>query len=124
MIMEDEMTSEGYNTHVYVEDQLRALPVRMYTDELSEVCSIQFGNSFTLNVVTPQDLIDLAADLDKFAEAAHELHYNKDRETWQEEARIQEKLVDRLLALDPATGDTEKPPGAASWKDPNDPINW
>jgi hypothetical protein len=95
----------------------------MYTDEHSEICSIRFGNSFTLNVVSPMDLIELARDLETFAQRAHDLHYNKDRETWLEAARIQEKLEDAGV-IEPVTGDTEKPPGAASWKDPNDPINW
>ena len=95
MTMEDEMTKEEtYDTHVYVESQSRALPVGMYTDEHSEVCSIRFGSSFTLNVVTPQDLLALAREIETFAQRAYDLHYNKDRETWLEAARIQEKLDD------------------------------
>ena len=130
MIMEDEMTKEEtYDTHVYVEGRRDARqPVGMYTDEHSEICSIRFGNSFTLNVVSPQDLIQLALELDTFAKRAYELHYGDEHPRMivmsEEMARIQEDMLARLLAFDPAIGDTEKPPGAASWKDPNDPINW
>ena len=122
MTMEDEMAKEEtYDTHVYVEGPAQRpqgrpgglgggpLPVGMYTDEHSEICSIRFGNSFTLNVVTPHDLIDLAQEIEDFGRRAVELHYNKDRETWLEAARIQEKLEDAGV-IEPVTGDTEKPP--------------
>ena len=67
---------ETYDTHVYVESQSRALPVGMHTDEHSEVCSIRFGSSFTLNVDDPQDLLELAREIETFAKRAHELHYD------------------------------------------------
>ena len=76
MTMEEGMTKEEtYDTHVYVEGRQRPLPVGMYTDEHSEICSIRFSNSFTLNVVSPQDLIDLAREIETFAKRAHDLHY-------------------------------------------------
>ena len=97
MTMEDEMTKEEtYDTHVYVEGRQRPLPVGMYTDEHSEICSIRFSNSFTLNVVSPQDLIALAQELDTFAKRAYELHYGVEEERaramTKEMARLQEKL--------------------------------
>jgi len=84
---------ETYDTHVYVEGRQRPLRVGMHTDENSEICSIRFGNSFTLNVVTPQDLIALAQELDTFAKRAYELHYEgRDDLVGEEMARIQEIL--------------------------------
>lgn len=69
---------ETYDTHVYVEGRQRPLPVGMYTDEHSEICSIRFSNSFTLNVITPQDLLMLAQELETFAKRAYELHYDEE----------------------------------------------
>lgn len=87
---------ETYETHVYVEGRQRPLPVGMYTDEHSQVCSIRFSSSFTLNVVTPQDLLELAQELETFANRAYELHYGAHkysaRAMTKEMARIQEKL--------------------------------
>jgi len=62
-------------TFVYTSDRIDACGVRMYTDKSSEVCTLRFGNSFTLPVVTPQDLIDLAHEILSFAEDAHDFHY-------------------------------------------------
>ncbi len=84
---------ETYDTHVYVEGRQRPLPVGMYTDEHSEICSIRFSNSFTLNVVSPQDLIALAQELDTFAKRAYELHYPDPGPSVGESiAQLQEKL--------------------------------
>ena len=85
---------ESYDTHVYVEGRQRPLPVGMYTDEHSEICSIRFSNSFTLNVVTPQDLLQLAQELETFAKRAYELHYG-------EADRILDLVEDRDLGKRP-----------------------
>ena len=85
---------ESYDTHVYVEGRQRPLPVGMYTDEHSEICSIRFSNSFTLNVVTPQDLLQLAQELETFANRAYELHYG-------EADRILDLVEDRDLGIRP-----------------------
>ena len=85
---------ETYDTHVYVEGRQRPLPVGMYTDEHSEICSIRFSNSFTLNVVTPQDLLQLAHELETFAKRAYELHYG-------EADRILDLVEDRDLGRRP-----------------------
>ena len=88
---------ETYDTHVYVEGRQRPLPVGMYTDEHSEICSIRFSNSFTLNVVTPQDLLQLAQELETFAMRAYELHYGEEptvykRPVGEVMAELQQKL--------------------------------
>ena len=83
---------ESYDTHVYVEGRQRPLPVGMYTDEHSEICSIRFSNSFTLNVVSPQDLIELAREIETFAKRAYELHYG-------EADRILDLVEDRDLGI-------------------------
>tara|TARA_R110002096_G_scaffold151767_3_gene314498 strand:+ start:53 stop:421 length:369 start_codon:yes stop_codon:yes gene_type:complete len=122
MIMEDEMIGkvETYNTHVDTGGRGWALPVGMYADEHSETCSIRFGNSFTLNVVSPQDLIELAQEIETFARRAYELHYgDSDVLRW---VRYDDPAVD--VGVEPVDDDTENPPAAACWKDPNDPINW
>ena len=85
---------ESYDTHVYIEGRQRPLPVGMYTDEHSEICSIRFSNSFTLNVVTPQDLLQLAHELETFANRAYELHYG-------EADRILDLVEDRDLGIRP-----------------------
>ena len=85
---------ETYDTHVYVEGRQRPLPVGMYTDEHSEICSIRFSNSFTLNVVTPQDLLQLAREIETFAQRAYELHYG-------EADRILDLVEDRDLGRRP-----------------------
>ena len=142
MTMEDEMAKkETYDAHVYVEDRREGpLRVRMYTDEHSEVCSIQFGNSFTLNVVSPQDLIEFAIELDKFAKRAYDLHYdddgmgdekgpNPEYSSW---SQIQKKLEDAgVVGLDlPYDPEDEVARTMAkeavsdpAWN-PNDPVNW
>lgn len=91
---------ESYDTHVYVDDRDRPVPVGMYTDEHSPVCSIRFGNSFTLSVVDPLMLETLICELQEFADAAHELHYGP-KPRWQrveplgeEMAQLQQKLED------------------------------
>ena len=95
MTMEEGMTKEEtYDTHVYVEGRQRPLPVGMYTDEHSEICSIRFSNSFTLNVVSPQDLLQLAQELETFANRAYELHYG-------EADRILDLVEDRDLGIRP-----------------------
>ena len=88
---------ETYDTHVYVEGRQRPLPVGMYTDEHSEICSIRFSSSFTLNVVSPQDLIELAREIDTFAKRAYELHYGEEptvykRPVGEVMAELQQKL--------------------------------
>ena len=107
MTMEEGMTKEEtYDTHVYVEGRQRPLPVGMYTDEHSEICSIRFSNSFTLNVVSPQDLIELAREIETFAKRAYELHYPQ---------ADPDPTVDRMM---------KGTVGGPQWKDPSDPVNW
>ena len=116
---------ETYNTHVSTGGPGWALPVGMYADEHSETCSIRFGNSFTLNVVSPQALIAFAQEIETFAKRAYELHYGgRDDLVGEEMARIQEILELHGGSSSPLDVDTENPPAAACWKDPNDPINW
>lgn len=62
-------------TFVYTSDRVDACDVRMYTSKSSEVCTLRFGNSFTLPVVTPQDLLMLAQEIETFAKRAHDFHY-------------------------------------------------
>jgi len=139
---------ETYDTHVYVEGRQRPLPVGMYTDEHSEICSIRFGNSFTLNVVSPQDLITLAQELETFGQRAMELHYGDDssrmRAMSEEMTRLQEKL-EGAGVIEPVDRDAEDDfvqagidareqqkaarmmkgtVSAGDWKDPSDPVNW
>ena len=61
---------------LYVEDRSQPIEVRMYTDEHSEVCRIQFGNSFTLSVLDPLDMRMFARVLTEFGNQAHDLHYD------------------------------------------------
>ena len=61
---------------LYVDDRGYPLEVKMYTDEHSEVCRIEFGNSFTLSVVTPVDMCNFARHLVEFGNRAHDLHYD------------------------------------------------
>ena len=69
-------------TYVYTDNSaLTPQQIKMTTDEHSEVCTIRFGNSFTLGVVSPQDLIALADEIDKFAKQAYELHNPEEFET-------------------------------------------
>ena len=135
MTMEDEMTKkELYDMHVYVEGRYQPLPVDMYTDEHSEVCSIRFGKSFTLNVVTPLDLLMLAREIETFAKRAHELHYGEEptgfrRPVGEAMADIQKKLDAWVEACkeeyDPEDTDPVRIMAEeAQWKDPNDPVNW
>jgi len=145
--MEDEMTKEEtYDTHVYVEDRDRPRPVGMYTDEHAEICSIRFSNSFTLNVVSPQDLIELAREIDTFAKRAYDLHYDDDgmgdekgpNPTYSSWSQIRKKLEDagvvglglphdpedevaRTMAEETMMKGTVSGP---VWKDPSDPVNW
>jgi hypothetical protein len=148
MTMEEGMTKEEtYDTHVYVEGRQRPLPVGMYTDEHSEICSIRFSSSFTLNVVTPQDLIELAREIETFAKRAYELHYPDPGPSVGESiAQLQEKLegfgvvepvsdaqINRTRARylreeeDDTTAEEAMMKGTVSgpvWKDPSDPVNW
>ena len=64
------------NALLYVDDRGYPLEVKMYTDEHSEVCRIEFGNSFTLSVVTPVDMCNFARHLVEFGNRAHDLHYD------------------------------------------------
>lgn len=67
-------------TNTYVDDRTRPFRVEMSSVEGSPVCTIRFGRSFTLNSVTPYDLMDLAHDLEAFAHQALQFHYGeKDR---------------------------------------------
>ena len=75
--MNKEVTQDSL---LYVDNKKRPLQVRMHTDENSEVCTIRFGNSYTLGVVTPQDLMALADDINEFAKQAYELHYTEEFE--------------------------------------------
>jgi hypothetical protein len=127
MTMEDEMTKEEtYDTHVYVEGRQRPLPVGMYTDEHSEICSIRFSNSFTLNVVTPQDLLMLAQELETFAKRAYELHYPdpspsvSDAQINRTRARYLREEEDDTTAEEAMMKGTVSPPEY----NPNDPVNW
>ena len=138
---------ESYDTHVYVEGRQRPLPVGMYTDEHSEICSIRFSNSFTLNVVSPQDLIELAREIETFAKRAYELHYGEAdrildlvedrdlgiRSVGEVMAELQQKLeaCDVAEPVDDAQIEVSSPEetmmkGTVSppqWN-PNDPVNW
>jgi len=69
------------DTSTYVDDRVRPLRVEMSSVEGSPVCTIRFGSSFTLNSVTPGDLMDLAHDLEEFARRAQDLHYTEEEET-------------------------------------------
>ena len=85
MIMENEMTVKRITktTRVFVDNNPPTLEVCMHTsDEDDEVCTIRFGDSFTLSVASPQDLMNLADEIDKFAKQAYELHYPEEFETW------------------------------------------
>jgi hypothetical protein len=149
MTMEDEMIKDlAHDAHVYVEGRDRPLSVGMYTDEHSEVCSIRFSNSFTLNVVTPLDLLMLAREIETFAKRAHELHYGEEptgfrRPVGEAMAEIQKKLescgvvepvgVEWAINEARTMAEETKPQkeimmkGTSSscvWKDPSDPINW
>ena len=132
---------ETTDAHVYVENRQNPLRVRMYTDEHSEVCSIQFGNWSTLNVVTPMDLIAFAQELEAFAKRAYDLHYNDDgmgdekgpNPEYSSWSQIQKKLEDAGvvgldLPYDPAAEVARTMAKEAVsdtvWKDPNDPVNW
>lgn len=84
---------------LYVDDRCQPIEVKMYTDEHSDVCSIRFSNSFTLNVVTPQDLLMLAQELETFAKRAYELHYREEptvvkRPVGEVMTELQQKLED------------------------------
>ena len=131
---------ETYDTHVYVENRQNPLRVRMYTDEHSDVCSIQFGNWSTLNVVSPQDLIEFARELDTFAKRAYDLHYNDDgmgdekgpNPEYSSWSQIQKKLEDAGvvgldLPYDPedtvARTMAKEAVSDPEWN-PNDPVNW
>jgi len=85
-------------TLLYVDTRELPYQVRMYTDEHSPVCSVRFGNSFTLNVVDPLALEGFIRDLQKFADAAHELHYGpgpqREPALSEEMAQLQQKLED------------------------------
>ncbi len=144
---------ESYDTHVYVEGRDRPLPVGMYTDEHSQVCSIRFSNSFTLNVVDPQELLALAREIETFAMRAHEPHYGIQAQRveapGEEVAQLQQKLEDCGVEGcswcgaanydNPAAADVYVPPSPRQSKverlmrgtvsapqiDPmNDPMNW
>ena len=62
-------------TTTYVDDRNRPLRVEMSSVEGSPVCTIRFGSSFTLNSVTPVDLMDLVYELEVFARRAQDFHY-------------------------------------------------
>jgi len=62
-------------TFTYVEDHILPIRVEMSSVEGSPVCTIRFGSSFTLNSVTPGDLMDLAYELEVFARRAQDFHY-------------------------------------------------
>lgn len=124
---------ETYNTRVYVENRQESLPVSMYTDEYSEVCSIRFGNSFTLNVVTPQDLLMLAQDIEAFVKRAQEFHYAIEKDLEESDA-FYSALIDQNMAAasktptpDPQCKVERLMQGTVSapLPDPmNDPVNW
>ena len=125
---------ETYDTHVYVEDRQRPLPVGMYTDEHSEICSIRFSNSFTLNVVSPQDLIELAREIETFAKRAYELHYPQtDPVPTVPVPSVDDAQINRARARYLREGDDDTSAEEAmmkgtvsgpQWKDPSDPVNW
>jgi|TARA_R110000822_G_scaffold272883_6_gene395402 hypothetical protein len=136
MIMEDEMNKEvTQDSLLYVDNKKRPLQVRMHTDENSEVCTIRFGNSYTLGVVTPQDLMALADDINEFAKQAYELHYAEEfappgHRPWEVEAEntfIQAGINARvhkqrmLQAMKSTAESGDKPFGEY---DPDDPVNW
>ena len=101
---------------LYVDNKKRPLQVRMHTDENSEVCTIRFGNSYTLGVVTPQDLMALANEINEFAKQAYELHYTE------EFAVTASSSTQRMLQAMKSTAESgDKPFGEY---DPDDPVNW
>lgn len=117
---------ELYDMHVYVEGRDRPLPVGMYTDEHSEVCSIRFSNSFTLNVVTPLDLLMLAREIETFAKRAHELHYGEEpigfrRPVGEAMADIQKKLEACGVVAPVKVTTIETPDGILTCHEPYDP---
>ena len=83
---------------LYVDNRELPYQVRMDTDEHSQVCTIQFGNSFTLSVLNSLELDTFVKALQEFADAAHELHYGIQAQRvealGEEMARLQQKLDD------------------------------
>ena len=131
-------------TLLYVDTRELPYQVRMYTDEHSPVCSVRFGNSFTLNVVDPLALEGFIRDLQKFADAAHELHYGpgpqREPALSEEMAQLQQKLEDCGVEDwtdddpanydNPAAADVYVPPSPRQSRvevaiNPiDDPLNW
>ena len=132
-------------TLLYVDTRELPYQVRMYTDEHSEVCRIEFGNSFTLSVVNPLMLETFIQELKEFADAAHELHYGPQPQRvealGEEMARLQQKLeacgvTEDYVPDDPknydnaAAADVYIPPSRRQSKVENvsgpldDPLNW
>jgi hypothetical protein len=105
MIMEDEMTAKRITktTHVATDSSLTPRQIKMTTDEHSEVCTIRFGNSFTLGVVSPQDLMALADEIDKFAKQAYELHNPEEFETMANNPAAQSRW--NVIRPDPGSPD-------------------
>ena len=65
-------------TQVYVDTQAWAMRVVLESKPDSELCFDRFGTlSFTLSVVTPQDLEMLGADLITFARAVAKERYGE-----------------------------------------------
>ena len=83
---------------LYVDNRELPYQVRMDTDEHSQVCTIQFGNSFTLSVLNSLELDTFVKALQEFADAAHELHYGIQAQRvealGEEMAQLQQKLDD------------------------------
>ena len=86
------------STFTYVDDRNRPLRVEMSSVEGSPVCTIRFGSSFTLNSVTPTDLMDLAYDLEMFARQADEFHYPQ--EAYDDSDDFYSALIDENMKED------------------------
>ena len=132
------------SAQLYVDNRELPYQVTMYTDEHSPVCSIRFGNSFTLNVVDPRMLEIFIQDLKEFADAAHELHYGpgpqREPALSEEMAQLQQKLEDCGVEDwtdddpanydNPAAADVYVPPSPRQSRvevanNPiDDPLNW
>lgn len=126
-------------TTTYVDGRGFPLRVEMSSVEGSPVCTIRFGSSFTLNSVTPVDLVDLAYDLEAFARQAQDFHYPEDADDDDEEELAESDdfysaLIDQNMAAasktptpDPQSKVELLMQGTVSTPqaDPmNDPMNW
>ena len=116
------------SAQLYVDNRELPYQVTMYTDEHSPVCTIRFGNSFTLNVFDPLMLETFIQALKEFADAAHELHYGPQSQRGSVEEQIDEyynrshreaALSEEMAQLQQKLEDC----GVEDWTD-DDPANY